>query len=355
MWDSPIRTREWETYTIEGAVDTGAVRLYFGVMSQYNGTFYYDDFSLEIETEKGQWTTLFFADFSEIGDDWEKYIGKWQGMKIKGFSSEWWTESNGNGNKCLKVVGKNIPKYGTDSEAGNYAEVNGIELYYEIYGQGKELVVLHGNGGSIDNASTHYEELIKKYRVIAVDSRAQGKSTGSEEEITYELMASDVNALLEILDVDSAYIWGHSDGAITGLILAMDYPKRVKKLLAFGANIQPDSLALFQYSIDHNKKIFNESEDENEKKLIKMLLEHPNIPYPKLSSIQASVLIMAGDRDLIRPEHTLKLFQHIPNAQLCILPGSTHGAQWSNQKLYEVIMMEFFDKPFNMPDTRSWY
>ena len=191
--------------------------------------------------------------------------------------------------------------------------------------------------------------------MIAVDSRAQGKSGDTDAPLTYDLMASDLSSLLDQLQIDSALIWGQSDGAILGLLLAMDYPGKVKKVVAFGANIQPDSLAIFQWAIHGTDKILKESKDSKEKKLSKLMLDYPKIPYTKLSQIKAPVLVVAGDRDIIRPEHTLKIFQHIPNSQLCIIPGATHGAAWEQKDFFLKMMVDFFDRPFTMPDTKDWF
>jgi pimeloyl-ACP methyl ester carboxylesterase len=166
-------------------------------------------------------------------------------------------------------------------------------------------------------------------------------------------MAADVNALLGQLKKDSVFIWGHSDGAIVGLLLAMDYPVKVKKVLASGCNIQPDSLAVFPWAIAKSEEIVRQNTEENAVKLNKLMLEHPRIPYSKLSDIRAPVLLLAGDRDVIRPEHTLKIFQGIPNSQLCIIPGATHAAAWEKKELFMMIMDEFFNKPFIMPQTKA--
>jgi len=88
---------------------------------------------------------------------------------------------------------------------------------------------------------------------------------------------------------------------------------------------------------------------------MQLMLDYPNIPYSELSKIKAPVLIMSGDRDVIRPEHILKMFQSIPNSQLCILPGATHGGAWEKKELFLTIMNDFFNQPFKMPDTRSWF
>lgn len=135
----------------------------------------------------------------------------------------------------------------------------------------------------------------------------------------------------------------------------MKYPKKVEKLLAFGANIQPDSTATFSWSINSSKKIVKESLDAKEKKLNQLMLDYPNIPFSDLHQIKIPVLIMAGDRDAIRPEHTLKLFQNIPKSQLCIIPGATHGAPLEKKELFFKLLSDFFDKPFTMPTTEDWF
>ena len=351
MQDRPIRNRTWEKYLIEGLVDSNASQIAFGPMTFYNGSFYYDDFKLEIEINKGQWKTVFQNDFE--GDS----ISFVQNPRhdVKFFKSEIWKNGAAQGNKCLKIEGKEVPTYGMNKKVGKYAAVNGIKLYYEIYGEGQPLVVLHGNGGSIESAALHYSDLIKKYKVIAIDSRGQGKSTDTEAPMTYDKMASDVNELLEQLKIDSVLIWGQSDGAILGILLAKDYPRKVKKVLAFGANMQPDSSAIFPWAVTAVNKSISKPKDKRDKRLNELMRDFPNVAYSDLSKIKAPVLIMGGDRDVIRPEHLLKLFQSIPNSQMCIIPGATHGACWDKKDLFMTILSDFFDKPFEMPTTEDWY
>ena len=352
MEDKPIRNNVWKNYIIEGIIDETGVRLNFGISTHYNGTFYCDDLTLDIEIEKGKWVNVFKEDFEQDTVQLKKSLV----LNSPDFSAEILKGGMAaNGNGCFKIVGKNVPNYGINKKVGKYADVNGIKLYYEIYGEGQPLVVLHGNGGSIESASAHYAELIKKYKVIAIDSRAQGKSSDTDQPLTYDVMASDVNALLEQLGIDSVNIWGQSDGAILGLLLAMDYPKKVRRVLAFGANIQPDSLAIFSWAINSDLEKIKTTKDDKEKKLLVLMQNYPNIPYLRLAQIKAPVLIMAGDRDVIRPEHTLKLFQNIPNSQMCILPGTTHGASWNKKELFLQLLYDFFDKPFEMPDIKDWY
>ena len=123
----------------------------------------------------------------------------------------------------------------------------------------------------------------------------------------------------------------------------------VKKVLAFAPNMQPDSLAIFPWAIAYLNRTIKATKNATEKKLTEMMRDYPNVPYAKLSKIKAPVLIMGGDRDVIRPEHLLKLFQSMPNSQMCIVPGATHSGCWDKKDLFMTILSEFFDKPFEMP------
>jgi pimeloyl-ACP methyl ester carboxylesterase len=352
MWTRPVRSKDWKAYAIEGKIDTDGKKIAFGILCQYNGRFYYDDIKLDIETSKGKWKNVFNESFEGGTSPLEQGIQSGRGGINAHYSTSVIADGKG---KALLVEGEDIPNYGMNTKAGGFAEVNGIKLYYEIYGNGAPLVVLHGNGGSIQSAANFYPDLIKKYKVIAIDSRSQGRSTTTSQPLNYDMMASDVNALLEQLHIDSAFIWGQSDGAILALLLAKDYPKKVKRALAYSPNIQPDSLAIFPWAITAVQKIVSETKDPKVKALNQMMLDYPNLPYAELSKIKAPIMIMSGDRDVIRPEHILKMFQAIPNSQLCILPGATHGGAWEKQELFLTIMNDFFNKPFTMPDTKNWF
>ncbi|HMI78440.1 MAG TPA: alpha/beta hydrolase [Ferruginibacter sp.] len=355
MGNRPIRNKEWKTYNIEGTIDTGATTLTFGVLTFLNGKFYYDNFKVELEKMPGKWETIYSTDFEKGIGGWEEGVNMpgYEGGKNPLFNASLQTDLLSK-SKVLLVEGKNITNYGFNKKTGKFADVNGIKLYYEIYGDGPPLVVLHGNGGSISSAATHYPDLIKKYKVIAIDSRAQGRSGDTDQPLTYDQMASDVNVLLDQLNIDSAFIWGQSDGAILCLQLAIDYPKKVKRVVAFAPNIQPDSSAVQGWAVTWVNNTIKASADKKQVKLFTMMRDYPNVPYSKLNTIKAPCLIMGGDRDVIRLEHLVKMFQNIPNSQLCILPGSTHGGAWEKKDQFMQIMNDFFNKPFMMPDTKDW-
>lgn len=236
--------------------------------------------------------------------------------------------------------------YGSNPQAGHYAMINGINLYYETYGSGEPLILLHGNGGSIQSFDQQIPFFEKYYQVIAIDSRLQGKSGGSPDSISYELMASDFCALLDYLHIGSANVLGWSDGGIDGIIMAMNCPEKVKRLAISGANIVPDSTALSYADIVSMKNFVahNKTAPKKQITLTKMIICQPNIPFASLKQIHCPVLVMAGDRDMIKPEHTLKIFQSIPSALLCIFPDSNHGVCSQRPKLFNETVLTFLTK-----------
>ncbi|HZK93186.1 MAG TPA: alpha/beta hydrolase [Prolixibacteraceae bacterium] len=236
--------------------------------------------------------------------------------------------------------------YGSNPKAGHYASINGIRMYYETYGSGEPLILLHGNGGSIEAFSKQIPFFEKYYLVIAIDSRLQGKSGGSPDRITYDLMASDFCALLDYLHIRSANVLGWSDGGIDGIVMAMNCPQKVKRLAISGANIVPDSTAMSYADILGMKDFVanNKTASKKEIALTQMMIDQPNIPYTSLKQIHCPVLVMAGDHDMIKPEHTLKIFQSIPGASLCIFPDSNHGVCQQHPKLFNETVLTFLTK-----------
>src|SRR4029077_4920628 len=122
---------------------------------------------------------------------------------------------------------------------------DGIKLYYEVYGKGEPLLLVHGNGGSISSFTAQIDNFRKRYKVIAKDSRDQGKSGDSMDKITYEKMADDLAALLDHLQSGPVYVLGWSDGGIEALLLGMRHPEKVKKIASMAANLDPSEKAIY--------------------------------------------------------------------------------------------------------------
>ena len=239
-----------------------------------------------------------------------------------------------------------------NKEAGHYKSINGINMYYEIYGSGKPLLVLHGNGGSIKSHTKKIDYFKQYFQVIAIDSRAHGKSIDtSKQPLTYVQMAKDIAVLLDSLHIDSAYIWGQSDGGILGLLIAIQYPAKVSKLATFGANIFPGKKAVFDELDNMVADTLKVTKDPHKKALYSLLAYQPNITEKELQKIKCPVLIMSGDRDAIRLEHSIKIFNNIENSNFFVMPGATHFGSYQKPDLFNMVLLDFFSKPFSKLST----
>jgi len=244
-------------------------------------------------------------------------------------------------------------QYGSNSKAGKYAELRGFKMYYEIYGTGKPLLMIQGNGGSIENFKNQIPYYAKNYQVIVADSRAQGKSTDASDSLSYEMMADDYDALLNKLGVDSCYVIGWSDGGIDGLLLAMRHPEKVKKLAITGANLWPDTTALvpdlFQWIVASNDslgKLQQTASVKAQKKLVSLMVFNPNISTADLKKVKCPVLVIGGDNDVILPKHTLAIAEAITNSYLWILPNSGHSTLVVYKNMFNQVVGDFFKNPY---------
>lgn len=244
--------------------------------------------------------------------------------------------------------------YGRNKAVGKYYNIRGFKMYCEVYGQGQPLLIIHGNHGSINNFIYQIPYFSKRYKVIIADSRAQGKSTDNTDSLTYEMMADDYAALLEAMKIDSAYVIGWSDGGINGLLLAIRHPEKVKKLAITGANLVPDTTAVPQEVWDIALPAYNElknksnktAADQNEYKLYRLLAEQPHISLEQLQSITCPTLVIGGDHDVIKEEHTMLIYKNIPKAYLWILPASGHATPVIYKDDFNKVVDRFFSKPY---------
>lgn len=240
--------------------------------------------------------------------------------------------------------------YDNNKSTGKYYNIRGIKMYCEVYGKGEPLLLIHGNGGSIKSFSNQIPFFSKYYKVIAVDSRAQGKTIDTGDSLSYKMMADDFAALLDVMKIDSAYVIGWSDGGINSLLLAIRHPDKVKKLASTGANLVPDSSALAQKDIDEMITGYNEMNSKKEKtaddiaqmKLLKLMIDHPHIYKPDLVKIKCPALIIGGDHDIIKPSHTLYIYENIPGAFLWIVPNSGHATLIEHKDDFNKTVYNFF-------------
>ncbi|NEU69537.1 alpha/beta hydrolase [Spirosoma agri] len=257
------------------------------------------------------------------------------------------------GQPTLPITSTRSTAYGSNAKVGKYANVRGFKLYYEVYGAGKPLLFIHGNGGSIRDFSNQIPHFARNYNVIAVDSRAQGKSTDTSDSLTYEMMADDVNALLDQLHLDSCYVVGWSDGGINGLLLAMRHPEKVKKLAITGANLWPDTTALEPSLVnwivstnDSLAKVTQTPAVKAQKKLLNLMAFHPHISTADLTNVKCPTLVIGGDHDVILPKHTMLIAEAIPNSYLWILPNSGHSTLVRYKDIFNQVVGDFFKTPY---------
>jgi len=268
----------------------------------------------------------------------------------------------GNGNAQVQMIFNFDTPYGENQAIGKYVEINGAKIYYEEYGKGEPLLLIHGNGGDIKSMGNQIDGFKNKYRVIIADSRGHGKSELKTDALSYEQITADWEGLVNHLKLDSISIIGWSDGGIIGLKMGISNNSKIKKIIAMGSNIRPDATAMpystiikmWKKRMDIETKIIEKDTTKNwnlSKQHYKLMLEQTPIPISDLSKIKAKVLIIAGDEDGIKTEHTLEIYKNITNAQLCIMPGATHYAPASNTKLFNGITDTFLSKTFKRPNS----
>ena len=243
--------------------------------------------------------------------------------------------------------------YGKNEKVGKYVKTRGFKMYYETYGKGEPLLIIHGNGGSINDFLYQIPYFSKSYKVILADSRAQGKSVDTGDSLSYEMMTDDLNALLDTLRLDSCNVIGWSDGGINGLLLAMRHPEKVKKLAVTGASLSPDTTAvdpfIYNFTMKYNdtlKKMQQTPKIKNDRKLVHLLANEPHITTEQLSKIQCPTLVIGGDHDVLLPKHTLLIAESIPKSYLWILPNSGHSVPIFYKDQFNEVVNDFFKKPY---------
>ncbi len=240
------------------------------------------------------------------------------------------------------------PHYGSIPSAGRYIKLKDATLYFETYGSGEPLLLLHGNSQSIYAFAKQIPELSKRYKVIAVDTRGQGKSTDeSAEPLTYDEFADDMKQLLDSLYISKTNILGWSDGGNTGLIMAIKYPSYVNKLAITGAVLFPttdavDSKILKSIRQERDRISSTNQQSVERKKLMTLLLEEPHITVESLKQIKASTLVMAGEKDMVKEKHTRTIADNISNSKLLIFKDATHYVPVEKVKEFNTAVIEFF-------------
>ncbi len=244
--------------------------------------------------------------------------------------------------------------------SGHHLKINGIRMYYEVHGRGTPLLLLHGGAGNGMQFEKQLPAFTPHFRCIVPDCCAQGRTTDRPGPLTYHDMAEDMIALLDRLHVQQVDIMGWSDGGNIGLDIAMHHPERVKHLVTFGANFQPDGLNPQDVEWNNNAtaesfgpgmrdgwtKLNPQPEhfEQAMNKIIALWRTLPRWSLADLHAIRARCLVCAGDHDLIRRDHTEQLAGAIPGAELWIVPDASHSAMIERWEVVNPRVLAFLKK-----------
>jgi pimeloyl-ACP methyl ester carboxylesterase len=191
-----------------------------------------------------------------------------------------------------------------------------------------------------------------------MDSRDQGRSGDSLDKLTYEKMTDDLAALLDHLKAGPVNVLGWSDGAIEALLLGIRHPAKVKKIAAMAANLNPSEDALHPDFIAVVKSMIAAipatdkatRQGQRALKVTRMMLDEPHIEVTALQAVNAPTLVLASDHDLVRDEHTVEIYHHLPNSQLAIVPSATHMVPFDDPASFNATVERFFRTPFVRKD-----
>ena len=217
------------------------------------------------------------------------------------------------------------------------AQVNGVSLFYAAEGAGKPVILLHGNGGSHNDLETTHRELAQAgYMVYALDSRGQGANARLDE-YHYKDMATDVYEFIKLKGLEKPAVFGFSDGGIIALQLEVMYPGTLGAIVTGGANIFVEGALIPEFAEGFLAQPSTEP-------LVIMLQTEPDMSVEDMAGIACPALIMSGEKDLIRAEHTHLIGDNIPDGRVKILPGEDHGSYICNSSKLAPIMLEFFNE-----------
>jgi pimeloyl-ACP methyl ester carboxylesterase len=258
------------------------------------------------------------------------------------------------------------------SVTSGYAEINSVELYYEIIGGGEPLLLMHGGLGGSEHFAAMIPGLAEHFQVITVDRRGHGRSPDSEEEYSYSAMAAEMAAFLDYLEIPSARMIGFSDGGVVGYHLAGSFPEKVEKLVAVGANYRvggmtEESISFMRdrLTVEGLRELYptveesynaNNPQPENYPEFIRksraMWLRDPYVEDDIMKAIEAPVLVLLGDKDAIRIEHALETRTLVRDSHICVIPDASHFVLTEKPQLMLQIVADFFADDSD-PDSRS--
>ena len=242
----------------------------------------------------------------------------------------------------------------------DYADAGGVRTYYEARGRGEALVLLHGGLCAIETFSGLASLLTERYRVYLPERRGHGRSPDVEGPISYEVMAQDTVAFLDVLGLTAVDLLGWSDGGVVGLLVAMQRPDLVRRLVMVGQYVNQDGLpaeaaAMFELETMPDFPMLRElyaavSPDGPEHwdvvvaKVWQMIKTEPTIALSELEAVSAPTLIVMGEHDFVTVEHAQDMQRALPHARLEVVPNATHTLPIDQPEVLSQLVIDFLDR-----------
>ena len=221
-------------------------------------------------------------------------------------------------------------------DASNIVEVNGVRLHYAVEGEGRPVLLVHGNAEDHDLFDVEIGQLVRAgFRVFAPDSRGHGANEPLQE-YHFDDMAEDMYQFIKAMKIDKPAFYGHSDGGIIGLLLEMKHPGTLGVMAVSGVNLVPEGIV--PEFIEEYTQI-NEKEHDP---LITLMLTEPHIDPESLREISIPVLVTAGENDLILPSETDRIYSNLPDAELVIVEEADHGSYIVESEIMGNLLLDFF-------------
>lgn len=211
---------------------------------------------------------------------------------------------------------------------------SGANIFYSEYfpadPQAPTLILLHGNGEDHTYFVKQIPAFSPHFRLVLIDTRGQGQSTGGDGELNFSVFAADLLALMDHLQIAKAHLLGFSDGGNLALTFALAHPERVQSLILNGANLEPGGVKLstqlpivLGYGCCRLLSPFSHKARQNGA-LLGLMVNHPHIPPQALAALTMPALVIVGERDMIRDRHSQLIARSLPNAQFVRIPGGDH-------------------------------
>ena len=233
---------------------------------------------------------------------------------------------------------------------------SGANIFYSEYfpadPQAPTLILLHGNGEDHTYFVKQIPAFSPHFRLVLMDTRGQGQSTGGDGELNFSVFAADLLALMDHLQIAKAHLLGFSDGGNLALTFALAHPERVQSLILNGANLEPGGVKLstqlpivLGYGCCRLLSPFSRKARQNGA-VLGLMVNHPHIPPQALAALTMPALVIVGERDMIRDRHSQLIARSLPNAQFVRIPGGDHSCAAKCPEVFNHAVLSFLQ---NLP------